>query len=305
MKKILVIGSLNIDLVTYVPHLPQAGETISSFKYFENPGGKGANQAITAAKLGADVHMIGKVGTDSYGSKLINSLYSANVNTEGVMREGDTGKAFINVSKDGENHIVIVHGANYKLVKNDIDQFNNLIKTSELIIMQLEIPFEIVEYVLELAGALQKDVILNPAPGMKLPNNVFKKVHTLIPNESELEILTGMPVSTEEEVIEACQWLRNLGVERIIVTMGAKGSLLINENEQIHIPAFKVKSIDSTGAGDAYIGAFAVGILSNLSDKEAATFANRVASMVVTREGAQPSLPSIDEIEAFNLSRKG
>lgn len=301
MQKILVIGSLNMDLVTHVPHLPQAGETIAGTKFQKTPGGKGANQAVAAAKLGADVTMIGKVGTDEYGKLLLDSLQQAGVSTEGIQREDTTGMAFINVSPDGENHIVLFAGANSKMRPADIDQMKKVIDMSDTILMQLEIPLDTVEYALRIAAKQQKKVILNPAPAQDLPLELLQHVYALIPNETELAILSDMDTSTESEIIKAARHLKSRGVDRIIVTMGKSGSYLISDDEEARIPAFQVKAVDTTGAGDSYVAAFAVGKTKGLSDREAAHFAGKVSAITVTREGAQPSLPTIEEVEHFSF----
>lgn len=299
MKKILVIGSLNMDLVTYVSHLPAAGETISSFKFLKNPGGKGANQAVAAAKLGANVAMIGKVGMDEYGSMLINSLKISGVSTKGIKQEGTTGMAFINVSVDGENQIVLVAGANKEMNQSDIDDMKILICESDIIIMQLEIPLDVVEYALTLCVELGKQIILNPAPAQRLSESTLHNLYALIPNQTELGLLTDMPVSTKQEIIAAGRYLKSLGVKKVIVTMGNKGSYIFNDDGESHIPAYQVKSIDSTAAGDTYIAGFAVGLSKGMSDREAALFASKAAAIVVTREGAQSALPTIDEVNQF------
>lgn len=296
-KNILVIGSLNMDLVTHVPHLPQPGETIASRKFQKNPGGKGANQAVAAAKLGADVTMIGKVGADEHGELLMNSLREAGVSTVGIRREGTTGMAFISVSDEGENHIVLVAGANSALRRSDISAMKRIIEESDMIIMQLEIPLEVVRYAVELAVELGKKVILNPAPAQDLPTEMLRHVYALMPNETELEILSGMPTSTEQEIIDAAHHLKSLGIQRIIVTMGDNGSYLINETLHTHIPSYPVQAVDTTAAGDSYVAAFAVGKTQGMADEEAAKFASKVAAITVTREGAQPSLPTWEEVQ--------
>lgn len=297
MSKVLVIGSLNVDLVTHVPHLPKAGETISSEKFQTNFGGKGANQAVALARLGADTTMIGKVGNDDYGQSLLNNLKQSGVNTSSILEDdGPTGMAFINVSADGENNIVLVSGANHKLQTSDIDQNRVLIEQSDIIIMQLEIPLEVVEYVLELAGELQKKVILNPAPAQKLTKAMLEKVHTLIPNETELQLLTGMPVSTEAEILSAGYYLKALGIKKVVITAGEKGSYVINDDGEHHVPSFKVNVVDTTAAGDSFIAAFIVAEIKGSSDVEAAQFANKVSSIVITREGAQSSIPTLEEV---------
>lgn len=294
-----------MDLVSHVPHLPRAGETISSTKFIQNPGGKGANQAAAAAKLGADVAIIGKVGSDDYGTELIHSLNKSGVDTNGVQQESTTGMAFINVSGNGENNIILVPGANSKMRRSDIDDLKGIIEDRDIIIMQLEIPLEVVDYALEMAVKYKKKVILNPAPAQRLPNHILRNVDTIIPNETELQLLTGMPTSTEQEIILAALQLKSLGANRIIVTMGGNGSYLINEEQQVHIPAYKVKPVDSTAAGDSFIAAFTVGIIKGMSDHEAAKFASKVSAVVVTREGAQPSLPTLEEVEQFFQEERG
>ncbi|MFZ7942528.1 ribokinase [Neobacillus sp. 19] len=303
MEKILVVGSLNMDLVTYVPHLPKAGETIDSVKYRENPGGKGANQAVAAARLGGDVTMIGKVGLDNYGDTLIANLKQVGVSSLGIKQEGKTGLAFISVSEDGENHIVLVGGANKELKRSDISGMKELIKESNMIIMQLEIPLDAVVYVLDLAVRYGKKVILNPAPAQSLPIDVLRNVDVLILNEIELQMLTDGLALTNQEIISRGQHLKSLGVNKIIVTMGDRGSYLINDEEEVHIPPYKINPVDSTAAGDAYIAAFAVGKSKGMVDSEAASFASKVAAIVVTREGAQPSLPTLEEVNGFRCFR--
>lgn len=285
-----------MDLVAYVPHLPHPGETISSTKFQQNPGGKGANQAAAAAKLGGNVAMIGRVGVDDHGQVLLNNLKQAGVDITGIRQEGTTGMAFINVSKEGENNIVLVPGANHQVSRADIDDSIELIKESEFIILQLEIPLDVVEYALGVAAEHRKPVVLNPAPVQRLSQRTLGMVHTLIPNETELQLLTGMPTGSLEEISAAALSLKSSGVVRIIVTMGDKGSYLINDEVQIHIPAEKVTPVDTTAAGDSYIAAFVVGLTKGMTDQEAAAFASKVAAIVVTRKGAQPSLPALEEV---------
>ena len=300
MSEILVVGSLNVDLVSHVPHIPKEGETISSLKFQTNFGGKGANQAIAAARLGAKVAMIGKVGNDEYGRSLINNLKQSGVDTTAIQEDtGPSGMAFINVSMAGENNIVLVPGANHTIKQADIDEYRHLIEKSDMIIMQLEIPLDVVTYVLELANQANKKVILNPAPAQKLPTEILEKVHTLIPNETELEAITGMPVSTDQEILNAALYLKSLGIKRVVVTAGDKGSYVINDETQFHVPACKVDAIDTTAAGDSYIASFVIATTKGLDDIEAARFASKVSAIVVTREGAQSSIPTLEEVEAY------
>ena len=297
MKKIVVIGSLNIDLVLSVEEFPKPGETINSLNYKEVPGGKGANQAAAASKLDAKVAMIGKVGADEHGEILLNTLDKYGVDTKHIKKEGTTGKAFIHVNSEGENNIVLVPGANHKMTKEDIDTNLELIQESDLLILQMEIPIPVVEYALKIGKKLNKKIILNPAPAQKIDKNLLKNVHTLIPNESELEILTGLPVESKEQIEEAAKSLIALGVNQVIVTLGSKGSLLVDKNTTQYVPALKVDAIDTTAAGDSFVGAYSSKLIEGYTAYDAAVFATKVAAITVTREGAQSSLPTIEDIK--------
>lgn len=297
MNKIVVIGSLNIDLVVNVENFPKPGETITSLNYKEIPGGKGANQAVAAAKLNSNVTMIGKVGTDGHGDVLLDNLKEQGVDTSYIKREDTTGKAFINVNAEGENHIVLVPGANYKVTKQDIDDHMALIKESEMLILQMEIPLPVIEYALEVGRKLDKKIIFNPAPAHKIDMDLLKHVHTLIPNEPELELLTGMPVENKEQIEKAAQSLIELGMNQVIVTIGSQGSLIVTKDEVTHVPALKVETKDTTAAGDSFVGAYATKLIEGYSAKEAVEFASKVAALTVTKEGAQSSLPTLEEVE--------
>lgn len=296
--KIAVVGSINMDLVSHVHHLPKAGETISSHDFRLIPGGKGANQAVAAARLGAHVSMIGMVGEDENGSKMLNSLTEARVHVEGIKRSGTTGMAFINVSDDGENNIVLVPGANAQMSVEHIEQNLSILVESDVVLLQLEIPLPVVEYVVKKASGLGKLVILNPAPAQALSPELLQYVHTLTPNETELASLSGMPTATLSEVEAAAKKLLASGPKRVIVTLGEKGALLVTPDGATHVPACRVEPVDTTAAGDSFTAAFAVGIAKGMPEAEAAAFASRVAAIVVTRHGAQPSLPTLAEVEA-------
>lgn len=297
MKKIVVIGSLNIDLVLRVEEFPKPGETINSLNYKEVPGGKGANQAAAASKLDAKVAMIGKVGADEHGEILLNTLDKYGVDTKHIKKDGTTGKAFIHVNSEGENNIVLVSGANHKMTKEDIDTNLELIQESDLLILQMEIPIPVVEYALKIGKKLNKKIILNPAPAQKIDRNLLKNIHTLIPNESELEILTGLPVESKEQIEEAAKSLIALGVNQVIVTLGSKGSLLVDKNTTQYVPALKVDAVDTTAAGDSFVGAYSSKLIEGYTAYDAAVFATKVAAITVTREGAQSSLPTIEDIK--------
>lgn len=297
--KIAVLGSLNMDLVAHVHHLPQPGETIISSRFQTIPGGKGANQAVAAARLGAKVRMIGKVGGDSYGEQLLEGLAEAGIDTEGIEREGTTGMALINVSDQGENQIVLVPGANNEVTVAYAAHHHGILTDCDVLLVQLEIPLDTVAYAVQTAHRLGKRIILNPAPAQPLPEEMLRCIDTLTPNETELELLTGMPVKTLPEIEAAAQKLLAKGPGRVIVTLGEKGALLARTDGTLHIPACQVAAIDTTAAGDAFTAAFAVAQSRGMADEEAIRFASKAAAIVVTRHGAQPSLPTLEEVEAF------
>lgn len=301
MKRILVVGSLNMDFVINTDHMPKPGETIFGKTFFLVPGGKGANQAYAIGKLGGKVVMIGGIGTDEYGEMLINNLNSVGVSTEFIKRipEGDTGKAFIIVDKTGENSIVVIRGANYLLDKAWLDNNEHLFNECDAVVLQLEIPLEIVSYAAELAKKKGKTVILDPAPAMPMIlDTCLKNVDIIKPNETELAALTGMPADTQENIKTAAQELINRGVETVIVTMGEKGALLVQRNDAKFFPAEKVKAVDTTAAGDCFTASLAL-MLDKDNYEEAIRFATKVSALAVTRKGAQSSIPDRREIDGM------
>lgn len=298
-KKILVVGSLNMDLVVKVPRMPKVGETLLGYSFVTTPGGKGANQAFAASRFGGDVTMIGKVGTDEYGQILLNNLKASGVNVDGISTEQgiNTGLAFIYVNDEGDNSIVVVPGANMKFDIDDIENYKAIIKDCDILIAQLEIKADFVFRLLEIAKKMGKTVILNPAPApLSIPDEVLRNVDILTPNESELQRLTGKETNTIEEIKDAAEFLLRKGVGRVIVTWGEKGAVLIDSSGCRQFPARNVRVVDTTAAGDSFTAAVAVAISEGRSLPEAITFANMAASIVVTREGAQASIPSRDEI---------
>lgn len=302
MKKILVIGSLNLDMVVNVDHTPVAGETILSDGMELIPGGKGANQAYGAGCLGADVTMLGAVGDDAYGDILLGSLKKAGVNVSRILRRDDspTGIAIITVNREGDNSIVVAAGANGTLSREDLDRNLDLFKDSDMILFQLEIPMETVLYGAAKAKELGKTVILDPAPAPKrFPTELYQYVDIIKPNETELEILTGMEI-TEDNLFEAAEVLRSHGVKEVIVTFGGRGVFLNSEKwGTMRVPAKKVTAVDTTAAGDSFTAALAVMLSQNKNLKEAVEFANRVAAIVVTRKGAQSSIPRFEEVLCY------
>lgn len=300
MKKICVIGSLNMDLVVNVDNMPKKGQTLIGSDFKEVPGGKGANQAVAMARLGGDVTMIGKVGTDSFGQTLIDALKNDNVNTTYVHKEdGPTGVAMITVDKNAENSIVVAPGANFKVKENDIDKNIDAIKNSDIVVVQLETPLETIKYALKSAKKLGKYTILNPAPAVKLEDSIIENVDLLTPNETELEILSGVSINCEDDILKAAQTMIEKGVKELIVTLGSKGSLYINKETSMFKKSYKVDAVDTTAAGDSYTGALSVAFSKGENIDVAMDFASRVGALCVTKEGAQSSLPTLEEVERF------
>ena len=299
MGKILVIGSLNIDMVMKVDHMPTAGETILCDGMKLVAGGKGANQACAAGRLGTDVTMLGAIGNDSHGEMQRDSLQRSGVDVSGLITKErvSTGTAFITVNKEGNNSIVVVQGANAQFTPEDIEAHRDLLEECEIVILQLEIPMDTVLYAVKLARTLGKTVILDPAPVPEhFPEELYQYVDIIKPNESELSRLTGI-ADAQNHLEEAVQIVKDHGVKNVLVTLGGDGVYLDTENESpVHIPAKKVEVVDTTAAGDSFTAALAAMLLEGKTLKEAAEFANQVSAIVVTREGAQDSIPTLQEV---------
>lgn len=301
---ITVVGSLNMDLVTEVKYTPSVGETIMGRGLDKIPGGKGANQGVTIGKLGGQVKMIGKIGKDDYGKSLLKSLKENNVNSEHVMFSNEsTGLAFIMVNDNGDNSIVVIPGANFDFDKNDIQEKKEVIKSSDVLVCQLESPLDVIDEALDIAKATNTFTILNPAPGKKLPQSILRNVDLLTPNESELEILTDEKITDEKSLLKACSILMEQGIKKLIVTLGEKGSLLVDNSGHQMFKAMKVEAIDTTAAGDSFTGALAYAIDQGKSIEEAIDLATKVAALSVTQKGAQSSLPSMNEVNEFKEGR--
>lgn len=298
MKKILVIGSIGYDVTTYYDKMPVIGETIVGRKFAQNPGGKGDNQAVAAARSGADITFLGAIGDDNYGEILTKNLEDNNVkHSLKVVPNMSCQVATILVDKEGRNSIIIVPGANNYVDKKQIDDNEKLIDESDIILLQLEIPIETVEYAIDMAYKKNKIIILNPAPGQPLSENILKKVNYLTPNESELSLITGMPTSNLEEIKLASKKIIELGAQNLIVTLGEKGSLLVNKEGSKLFPAFPTVAVDTAGAGDCFAGVFVTYLSKGYSIDEAIKYANLASSISVTKIGTIPSLPTQKEIE--------
>lgn len=298
MKKILVIGSLNMDTVIETPRIPAPGETIMGKSVKLVPGGKGANQVYTIGKLGGDVSMIGAVGDDSFGAMLIDNLKSVNVDVSGVERipGGTTGQAFIPVEDTGENSIIVIGGTNGLVDEALLEKHESLMDACDIVVLQQEIPLSTVMAAKEMAVKKGKTVIVDPAPAAAMPDEFWRDIDYIKPNETELGILTGRELHTQEEYKAAAKEMLEKGVKHLLVTLGSKGCLFLTDEEEEFIPAAKVKAVDTTAAGDCFTGAFAVALSQGKTEREAIAFAQRASAIAVTRKGAQTSVPTLEEM---------
>lgn len=299
--KVVIVGSLNMDLVTRAPRLPRAGETLAGQSFVTVPGGKGANQAVAAARLGASVAMVGCVGDDAYGEQLRAALLAEGIDCQAVTRVAgeSTGVALIVVDDSSQNAIVIVAGGNGHVTASVVDSFDALLSQAEVIICQLEVPLDTVGHVLKRGHELGKTVILNPAPATgPLPAEWFAWIDYLIPNESEASALTGLPVDSTASADAAASALLAAGVSKVIVTLGEQGALFAGKSRSEHFPAPKVQPVDTTAAGDTFVGGFAAALADGKSESEAIRFGQVAAALSVTRSGAQPSIPTFAEVQA-------
>jgi len=299
MADILVIGSLNADLVVRAPRFPKPGETISGEDLQIIPGGKGANQAVAAARQGASVAMIGRVGNDSFGTELINNLKRNNVDTSHVQidLQSATGTATIIVDSNGQNSIVLSPGGNGKMSPADVT--NASFSDHKLLLLQLEIPIETVFSATQRAKESGVRVLLNPAPARSLPDELISLPDFILPNETELSLMTNQPVNDISSAEKAAKTLLERGAQNVIVTLGANGALIVTTTQVTHVDAYKVDVIDTTAAGDAFIGGFASALLQDKSLEEAVRYGCACGALAATKFGAQPSLPTREEVERF------
>ncbi|MGB8454038.1 MAG: ribokinase [Anaerocolumna sp.] len=306
MKKILVIGSLNMDIVVKVDDMPLPGETIlgKNLKYI--PGGKGANQGYSAARLGGSVTMLGCVGQDEFGEVLLNNLAQAGVDISHMKKSSEqpTGTAIIYVNKAGDNNIVVVPGANDQCNTVYLKENDEKFMECDYVLLQMEIPSDTVYYAIRRAKQLGKTVILNPAPAPgTIPDDILKQLDYISPNETELAKLTNSSCDKMDDIIFASFSLVERGVQNILVTLGEKGVLLINDNGTELTAARKVQTVaDTTAAGDCFNAAFAVALAEGKSCSEAILFANTASSIAVTRQGAQSSIPTREETDRLLLN---
>lgn len=298
---IVVVGSYNTDLVVRTPRMPVKGETILGGAFHTGPGGKGANQAVAAARLEAEVTMVAKLGNDHFGDLALSNLQHEGIRTEYVVRsaESHTGVAFIIVDDAGENMIVVSSGTNYLLAPADVEHAHLAIEKADVALFQLESPLETVRHAIDLAHRAGVKVLLNPAPGRALDAETLSKVDVLTPNQTEAELITGMPVSTLAQAKSAGEVLLDIGVKAAVLTLGAEGALIVTRQDVIFVPAFQVEVVDTTGAGDAFNGALAVALAEGRALKDAVTFANAAAALQVTKVGTAPAMPHRCDVETL------
>ncbi|MHC4626542.1 MAG: ribokinase [Planctomycetota bacterium] len=299
--RIVVVGSSNMDLVVKSERIPTVGETILGGDFIMTPGGKGANQAVAAAKLGAEVYFVAKLGDDIFSEQSLANFQKEAVNTKYVTysREAASGVALITVDKAGDNVIVVAPGANQQLSVDDVKAAESVISSSGAVVAQLEVPLETVEAAARLARNCGAPFILDPAPAQELSPEFLQMVSVLTPNETEAKILTGIEVTDENSARAAAEDLLKRGAGAVILTMGARGFLIATADRTEFVPALKANAVDATAAGDAFTGSLAVGLARGKTLPEAAMLANHVGALSVTRMGAQSSMPSSEEVESF------
>ena len=302
-KKIIVVGSSNTDMVVKVPHIPAPGETVMGSELLTIPGGKGANQAVAAARSGGDVVFIACVSDDTFGTESIENYKTDSIDTSFIkVKPGmHSGVALINVAEDGENSIAVAPGANSHLLPEDITRARDVFTGAGAVLVQLEIPIETVSAVAALAGEFGVPMILNPAPGAKLSRELLKRVSVITPNETEAALLTGTKEVNDDTIPVMAKELYDLGIETVILTLGSRGVYLLNSEFQGMIPGYRVKAVDTTAAGDVFNGALATALSGNKTVRQAIDFAQRAAAISVTLMGAQPSAPHLKEITDYKF----
>jgi len=301
---IAVFGSINMDLIARTPRLPVAGETLTGRSFFTAPGGKGANQAVAAARLGSQVFMVGRVGADVFGSALLESLKQNRVDTAGVAEEtgASSGVAVIAVDDRAENSIIVVPGANGTVSEADVARLESVLPRVDVLLLQLEIPMEAVLAAARLASRHNVTVILDPAPARPLPPELYGFVDIITPNETEAEALAGFPVRDAEDAAKAAAHFKSHGVAHAIVKMGAKGAYWANGRAGRFFPAYQVEAVDTVAAGDAFNGGLAVALAEGLSMPEAVHWGMAAGALSTTKPGAQPSMPDRAAVERLMQS---
>lgn len=298
MKKIIVIGSSNVDMVVRTSHLPAPGETILGGEFFMNQGGKGANQAVAIKRLGGNLIFMAKLGNDVLGRQSVGYFKKEGIDTRYIALDEDSasGVALISVDDHEENSIVVASGANMLLNEQDVDKMLEEMCEGDILLMQLEIPLQTVEYAARKAFGKGVKVVLNPAPARSLPKELFRHLYMVTPNRIEAEMLTGIKIANDADVEKVAEEICAMGVKNVIITLGSKGCLIREEGVSYRIDAFKVEPVDTTAAGDTFNGALCVGLSEGMDLKQAAVMASKASSIAVTRMGAQSSIPYREEL---------
>lgn len=298
MKKIIVIGSSNVDMVVRTSHLPAPGETILGGEFFMNQGGKGANQAVAIKRLGGNLIFMAKLGNDVLGRQPVGYFKKEGIDTRYIALDEDSasGVALISVDDHAENSIVVASGANMLLNEQDVDKMLEEMCEGDILLMQLEIPLQTVEYAARKAFGKGVKVVLNPAPARSLPKELFRHLYMVTPNRIEAEMLTGIKIANDADVEKVAEEICAMGVKNVIITLGSKGCLIREEGVSYRIDAFKVEPVDTTAAGDTFNGALCVGLSEGIDLKQAAVMASKASSIAVTRMGAQSSIPYREEL---------
>lgn len=301
MNKIVVIGSSNVDLLMKMDHLPEKGETVTDAEFFQVYGGKGANQAVAAARAGGNVAFVNCVGEDAYTPQMVQNYKNDGIDTQFVFQEKGvaSGHALIMIGSAGMNYLSVAPGANYKLTPAKIDEAMPVIQEAAMIVMQYEIPEETIKYVIDIANQKSIPVMWNCAPARAFDVSYIPKINILVLNEVEAGFLAGIQVENEADAEVAAKKLVDSGVEKVIITLGSKGAFVLTKTEKVIVPAFQVEAVDTTAAGDTFCGAFAVALVEGKPLKESLQFASAAAAISVTRIGAQPSAPGRSEIDEF------
>jgi len=301
MKDIVVIGSSNTDMIVKTPHLPRPGETVLGGTFSTAAGGKGANQAVACAKAGGKVTFVARVGQDMFGNQALQGFRQNGINVDHVVSDtaAPSGVALIVVDDQGENCIAVASGANLNLTVEDLQAAQSAIDSAGIVLMQLEIPLEIVTAAARMATVQQIHVILNPAPAQALCDELLQHIAILTPNETEARMLTDIEVKNESTALQAAQALTDKGVQSVIITLGSAGAYVYSEDFKGMVSGFKVDPVDTTAAGDTFNGTLAVALAEGNSLQQAVIFANAAAALSVTKLGAQPSAPDRETIDQF------
>ena len=303
---IIVVGSVNMDLVVRAKRMPKEGESLIGSGFTMVPGGKGANQAVAAARLGSTTHFVGRVGNDMFGRRLRDGFSSCGVNTDHVLVDnGPSGIAMIILNENGQNSIVVAPGANATCRPDDLRQVAGLFGTADFLLLQLEIPFDTIEAALDMAHAAGLRSVLDAGPAQKVSLDLLRKADIVSPNETEALALTGVEVNDVASARVAARKLLDGGVATVVMKLGEQGALVVTHDLEEHVPAFPVDPVDTTAAGDAFTAALAVAVADGTGLVEAVRFANAAGALAVTRLGAQPSMPTREAVEQFIAERAG